>query len=185
MLHPSFVEVLEGDLELVEPLEQVTAPAALTELVVPITHDELVEWVDRILAERLGCVPRKREDGAICILRSGDARLTVRVNRSRPVIAVSATGDAKPFCPEHLDRAIDSTFDYSEEAAGEVRSKLARKASKVDPVDYTIDPDRLLVYGVRTDADAMIEMARALTGGSRTAPCRSRCTSSPWPGPTS
>jgi len=208
--HPSFVHVLEGDLVLVDsPVETTPTPAlpTLPVSVMPTSHDELVEWVDRTLTERLGRLPRKRDDGSIGIFRSDDARLTIRISRSRPIIevwatvakdvdvrkarkllpklnasfhffafslvgdrvTVATTVDAKPFCPEHLDRAIDSTFDYLEEAAGDVRAKLTRKAPRADLADNAIDPDLLLVYGVHTDAEAMIEMARALTGSSRTA----------------
>lgn len=83
-------------------------------------------------------------------------------------LLMSTTVNASPFCPEHLDRAIDSTFTYLADEAGKVRVKVARKAPKDASTDNAVDTDLLLVYGAAGDRKVMIEMARRLTGDSRT-----------------
>ncbi|NRQ50418.1 T3SS (YopN, CesT) and YbjN peptide-binding chaperone 1 [Aeromicrobium stalagmiti] len=206
--HPSFVDVLSGDLVIVDPPKPLVATAAAPEMpesVTPASHDDLVAWVDRVITQRLGREPKKLDSGSIGLARDDD-RLQVRVSRSRPIIevwatvarsvdvrkarkmlprlnasfhffsfslagdslVVSTTVNAKPFCPAHVDRAIDSTFTYLADEAGKVRAKLVRKQPKDAATDNAINSDLLLVYGAAGDRKAMIQMARGLTGDSRT-----------------
>lgn len=199
--HPSFVEVVSGDLVLVDPPQDVAPPSepALPDSVTPTSADELVAWVDRTLTVRLGRAPRKRPDGSVGISRDGD-RLEIHVSDGKPIIEVWATvardvdlrkarkrlsklnasfhffsfalvGDrlvvtttvnGRPFCPAHLDRAINSTFAFLERDAVGIRTKLARKS----PSDDGFDADLLLVHGASGDRKTMVEMARRLSGGS-------------------
>ena len=71
--------------------------------------------------------------------------------------------NGKPFCPAHLDRAIDSTFTYLEKEAGEVRAKVVRPTPRSAPTD---DPDLMLIFCSATNRRAAISLARELSGDS-------------------
>ena len=87
-------------------------------------------------------------------------------------IVVATTVNARPFCPEHLNRAIDATLGYIGSEAPDLQAKLARREPKkpkqsTDAPSNAIDGDLLLVFGAAGDRDAMMQMARGLTADSR------------------
>lgn len=87
-------------------------------------------------------------------------------------IFVASTVNARPFCPEHLNRAIDATFGYLDSDAPQLEAKLARRETKAEKTpseapSNAIDGDLLLVFGASGDRGAMVQMARGLTHDSR------------------
>jgi len=91
-------------------------------------------------------------------------------------IFVASTVNARSFCPEHLNRAIDATFGYLDSDAPELEAKLARREPKAEKTPSeapsnananAIDGDLLLVFGASGDRGAMVQMARGLTHDSR------------------
>lgn len=209
--HPSFVDVHDEQLVLVDSPRDIVAPRATPEMpesVVPASPDELQMWVTRVLHERIGRAPRAHEDGSVTLSMKG-SRVTIRVSTSRPIIevwsvvakdvdvrkarkhvarinarfhffafalvgnriVVASTVNAQPFCPEHLNRAIDATFGFLDAEAPGLRAKLARRDATEEPAveapSNAIDGDLLLVFGAAGDREAMVQMARGLAHDSR------------------
>ncbi|MRK01394.1 hypothetical protein GEV27_07640 [Aeromicrobium sp. S22] len=205
-VHPSFVEVLAGDLVLADPAEPPAAPAPRTptpESVSPLDRADLQQWVERAVSERLGFEPPVRDDGSIGLARDA-GRVDIRVSRSRPVVevwavvardvdvrkarkrllklngrfhffcfsligdslVVATTVNADPFCPAHLDRAIDSTFGFLQDEGGRVGAKVIRPRPGT-PVALGVDEDLLLLFGLSGDRSDLVIMARDLADDSR------------------
>ncbi|MCD9198320.1 YbjN domain-containing protein [Aeromicrobium wangtongii] len=76
-------------------------------------------------------------------------------------LIMSTTVNAEPFCPEHLDRAIESTYSYLEDEAPAVRDKLAAMKPKAAPDG--LRPGLLVLYGRHHDRQGVIDLARSLT----------------------
>lgn len=170
VVDPAFLTVLQGQFRPVEVTEPAQAPGPaepsldLPDAVVPRSHADLLEWLDRTLEHRLGRKPMKNDSGAYTLTRD-ERRVHVTPSSTRPIIAVwavvardvdvrrarkviaklnaktyffsfSLVGDridvqttvnGEPFCPAHLNRAINSTFRFLEHEAGDVAVKVRRR----------------------------------------------------------
>lgn len=207
--HPSFIEVTDSDLVLVDPPQDLVQPVVepqIPECLTATSPDDLRLWVERVLTARLGHEPRLAKDGSFYV-NTEAGQVAIRVGR-RPVldvwaivarkvdvrrarkhvarmtarfhffsfalvgdrVIVSTTVNASPFCPEHLDRAITSTLEYLEHQAPDLQAKLGKR--EVPHTDTPkrpgrgTDPDLLLVKAMAEDSDAMIRVARGLSGDS-------------------
>lgn len=81
VVHPSFVSVEPLDLALYdEPVDdEPQGPPEVPDLVHPSSQEELTAWVDAALTPEFGHVPRKDDDGDICVSGSGGGRAVVSV----------------------------------------------------------------------------------------------------------
>ncbi len=87
--HPSFVDVVDGELVLVDPPLNLVSPAtgpSLPEAVTATSPDDLRLWVERILTARLGHEPRRSENGSF-LVNDEAGQIAIRVGR-RPIVEV-------------------------------------------------------------------------------------------------
>lgn len=127
--HPAFVEVLEGDLVLVDPpdvlVEPAVAPSA-PEYAQPASAEQLAGWARLVAAQWLGRDLDEPGDDGVIWMAQGDDRVGIRVGDARPTLEVVAT----------VARGVDKA---------RARKVVARLGAKWHFLSFSLTGDRIEV----------------------------------------